>query len=150
MDIKGFETLYTIDKDGKVYSIKSNRYLKGRINHFGYLEVCLTKDKKEYNIKVHRLLAEHFIPNPENKPIIDHINRIKTDNRLDNLRWVDYRQNAENVSISHRNKLQEQNICKDNIRNRFIFQIKRDGIIHRKYFKTFEKALEYKQNYLNN
>lgn len=45
---------------------------------------------------MHRLLANAFIPNPENKPIIDHINRIKTDNRLSNLRWATFKENANN------------------------------------------------------
>ncbi len=48
------------------------------------------------NKKVHRLLAEQFIPNPENKPFVDHINRDKTDYRLENLRWVSYQENTWN------------------------------------------------------
>ena len=60
----------------------------------GYMRVCLYKDGKVKKFYVHRLLAIAFIPNPENKPCIDHINGIRDDNRLENLRWVTYKENA--------------------------------------------------------
>ncbi len=80
-DIVGYEGKYRISNFGKVFSIISERLLSpGKI--CGYLSVNLCG--KQY--RVHRLVAMAFIPNPEGKPYIDHINTIKTDNRVENLR----------------------------------------------------------------
>lgn len=54
------------------------------------------KDKKRYSRKVHRLLGQTFLDNPENYPTVDHIDRNKTNNNLDNLRWVTIQQNGNN------------------------------------------------------
>lgn len=59
----------------------------------GYLRVYLGKGKSE---KIHRLVAQSFLLNPENKPQVDHINTIKTDNRVENLRWATNKENANN------------------------------------------------------
>ena len=87
-----------------------------------------------------------FVPNPDNKPCIDHINRIRTDNRIENLRWATHQENQENKSIQSNNKLGIQHIFKD--RNGFQFRITRNKIEHRKYFKTLEEAEAYKNEYL--
>ena len=109
----------------------------------GYLRVEL--DGKPY--RFHRLLAIAFIPNPENKPEIDHINRNKLDNRIENLRWVSHAENQQNQSIHCNNKLRIQYISKDN-KVGFHFQITRNGIKHQKWFKTLEEAEAYKNEYL--
>ena len=62
-------------------------------NKYGYIQVSLCKNGKQKSFKVHRLLATAFIPNPENKSCVDHINGIRDDNRLENLRWVTHREN---------------------------------------------------------
>jgi hypothetical protein len=64
----------------------------------GYLYVDLRKDGVRKNIAIHRLVAEAFKPNPHNYPTVDHINRIRTDNRLENLRWSPWILQAENSS----------------------------------------------------
>ena len=86
MDFKGNiknHPLYYVTSCGRVWSFKTNKFLKP-IRTGNYYHVDL--DKYPYNI--HRLVAEAYLPNPENKPTVDHINRNSFDNRLCNLRWA--------------------------------------------------------------
>ena len=80
--IKGFEN-YSVSNLGNVKNNKTNRILK-QDNNKGYKLVKFNGKNK----RVHRLIAEAFIPNPDNKPCIDHINNIRNDNRIENLRWA--------------------------------------------------------------
>lgn len=95
VDIKGFED-YQITDDGRVWSKKKNKWLKPSQTQKGYLYVCLSKDGINYARRIHRLVAEAFIKNHDNKSSIDHINTIKTDNRVSNLRWVTPKENNNN------------------------------------------------------
>lgn len=95
VDIKGFED-YQITDDGRVWNKKSNKWLKPWLNDAGYYCVDLTKDGVEHKKRLHRIIAEAFIDNPENKPFIDHINTIRTDNSISNLRWCTRLENANN------------------------------------------------------
>ena len=104
MEIQGFND-YLIYPDGKVFSKKSNKYLKQAKGRSPYKFVILQSDKKKKNYSIHRLVAIHYIPNPDNKPEVDHINRIKDDNRVENLRWVTRSENANNTSVNSRNLL---------------------------------------------
>ena len=74
---------YLITEDGKLFSKKSNRFLKGRICS-GYLRYEMGRRKNQY---AHRLVALAYIPNPDDLPQINHINEDKLDNRVDNLEW---------------------------------------------------------------
>ena len=94
VDIKGFED-YQITDNGLVWSKKRNVFLKPSLSA-GYNHVILCNDGKQKTFLVHRLVAEAFIPNPENKPCVDHINGDRTDNSVENLRWVTPRENSNN------------------------------------------------------
>ena len=82
---------YYISKKADIYSKLTERFLTPKLNTRGYYQICLCKDKVRNFKLVHRLLGLTFIPNdnPETKTTIDHINQIKTDNRLENLQWSD-------------------------------------------------------------
>ncbi len=93
--IKDFED-YEISNLGNVKSNKTNKILKPCYSPKGYQTVNLQKDKKAYSKQIHRLVAEAFIQNPENKPIVDHINNKRDDNRVANLRWASSAENSWN------------------------------------------------------
>jgi hypothetical protein len=77
---------YSISKNGEVRNDKTNKILKPRLDTYIYY-VCLFKNNKRKRIQLHRLLAIAFIPNPDNKPFVDHIDENRTNNKLENLRW---------------------------------------------------------------
>ena len=78
---------------------REERILKLFHNKKGYTQTILYRDKKQYPIKIHRLVANAFIPNPENKPQVNHIDGDKNNNRIDNLEWCTQ---AENIQHSYK------------------------------------------------
>lgn len=94
-DIKGYEGLYAITPEGEVWSYKNKRFLKpGDDGRGGYLQVLLCKDGQEKWHRIHRLLAEAYLPNPENLPEVDHIDNNKKHNYLNNLQWISHKDNV--------------------------------------------------------
>ena len=87
---------YSISSLGVVRNDTTKKIIKNHLDLRGYLTTCLCKNGKGKSFKHHRLLGIHFIQNPEKLPEIDHINNIRTDNRLENLRWVSTEQNGRN------------------------------------------------------
>ncbi len=86
-DVIGFENYYQVSNLGHVYSLRTKKILKNGFSR-GYPKVNLSIDSKKTMFEIHRLVAIAFIPNTENKRYVNHINGIKTDNRLENLEWV--------------------------------------------------------------
>ena len=106
--VPNYEGFYEVSNNGQVRSVDRFVQFNGtlslvkgkakniRLDTYGYAVVSLSKNGVEKTMKVHRLVAMAFIPNPENKPCIDHVNTIRTDNRVDNLRWVTSKENSNN------------------------------------------------------
>lgn len=108
VDIIGFEGLYKASESGNIMSVKRKvlakdgrfisipeKELKKSIDSSGYLNVALSKDGKPKSIRVHRIIGELFIPNPNNYPQINHKNGIKSDNHFINLEWCTSSQNIQ-------------------------------------------------------
>lgn len=86
--ITEYQELYQVSSEGDVYSKRSGRCLKPKLSHTGYYRVTLSKNGEAKTYGIHRLVALAFIENPSSKPTVNHINEIKTDNRVKNLEWA--------------------------------------------------------------
>lgn len=110
-ELIGYEGLYLIDSLGNIVSLPRqqgshfvNQYkiLGTKVNRAGYKEVALSKDGKTKTKLLHRLIAQHFVDNPDNLPVVNHKNGIKVDNRIENLEWCT---TAQNTRHAYKNNL---------------------------------------------
>ena len=109
-DIKDYEGIYQVSNLGRVKSLKHSKegkILKGRVTGKGYLSVVLFRNSVRKSNSIHRLVAQAFIPNPANKPEVNHIDENKLNNDVSNLEWVTSKENSNhgtrNLRI-HQNK----------------------------------------------
>jgi hypothetical protein len=163
-DIKGYEGLYQVSNLGRVKSLpkisgccfQSEMLIKPHKDHKGYLYVGLCKNAKYKYFKVHRLVADAFILNPDHKPFINHINYDKANNNVSNLEWVTAKENSQwslennrkgqlkkNKPISGHHYIQKRG------KNSYRFQFNKDNkCIVRKAFKKLEDAIQYRNRWL--
>ena len=106
--IKDYENYY-IDENGNIYNLNTNKKLQGSIGENGDKYYRLSKNGSKKMFYAHRLVAEAFIENPNNLPVVNHIDGNKINNHISNLEWVSY---SENVSHWHKNSNIQRKIRK--------------------------------------
>jgi hypothetical protein len=119
LPVVGFEGLYEITDDGRVLSLRTWKWLRPGMDGRGYKIVCLYINSKGHTKKIHRLVAIAHIPNPENYPVVNHVNGIKTDNNTYNLEWCSYshdRKHAFRIGLRSNNN-QKKPVIATNIKN---------------------------------
>ncbi len=142
--------MYSVSNFGNVRMEKNGKLMKQRLNPDGYKIVGLYPRpfEKQETLKVHRLVAIAFIPNPENKPFVDHINNIRDDNRLENLRWATAQENSYNSKLSSNNTSGFKGVTFDKKSNKWCAVIRVNG--KSKHLGTFtdkEEAIKARFEY---
>ena len=106
--VVGFEEFYEVSNYGAVRSIRKGRYYNKIMRPYlageGYLYLHVKIGDKTPHLLIHRVVADAFIPNPEHKKYVDHINTVRTDNRVENLRWCTNRENTLNPITNKRRR----------------------------------------------
>lgn len=117
--IDGFDDMYGVSDHGSVKNLITEHVLTQKPDKDGYMLVGLFYQGKPITKKVHRLVAEAFIPNPMNKPTVNHINEVKDDNHLENLEWATYFEQIHHGSRDER--------ARKSIYSEPIYQMDADG-----------------------
>lgn len=109
-DIEGYEGLYQISNLGRVKAIKNNTIRKPRIG-MGYYYLNLSKYGKKKTFKIHRLVASHFVDNPNGYPCVNHKDENKLNNNANNLEWCTWKYNVNyGTALERRTKTQTREI----------------------------------------
>jgi hypothetical protein len=127
-DIIDYEDAYQISNFGNVRNNKTGRILKpteGKTDKYYYITLC--KDGKQKNTKIHRLVAEYFVENPENKQYVDHIDNNKLNNLCSNLRWATKQENNRNKIIYSNNTSGFKGVVFDKQYNKWQARTRVDG-----------------------
>ena len=133
-DIPGYEGFYQVSDLGNIRSIRFNkiRNMKSWDSH-GYRAVELCMNNNRYTVGIHRLVALTFIPNPENKPEVNHKDRNKSNNNVENLEWVTQ---SENVAHAYRHGVEPRPTHQNQPFQKEILDI----IENKKYFSIREAS----------
>lgn len=133
-DIVGYEN-YIVYENGQIFSKKRGIFLLPHVLRDGYHMVSLSRNNSVKRFVVHRLVAQHFIANPHNKPVVDHIDGIKDNNNANNLRWATVSENGLNSKKPRNNTTGEKNVYWNSKSNVWSVQFRVDG--KNIYFGTF-------------
>ena len=106
--IIGYENLYKINNYGEVLSLRSNKILKPNNNGIGYFIIQLCKNGKRKNYLIHRLVAEHFLDNPNNLPEVNHKDEDISNNFVDNLEWCKHKYNMNYKQLQKRQQISKE------------------------------------------
>jgi hypothetical protein len=125
-----------------VKNVKTERILKPAIDNHGYYKISLRKDGNKFNKRIHKFVANAFLPNPENKRCIDHVDNNRLNNDIKNLRWATYSENNMNRKISSKNKSGFKGISWHKKRNKWQSHITINGKQQNLgYFDNIEDAI---------
>lgn len=151
--IRGYEGLYSVTRDGKVYSHRNKRYLSscrtyGKNTGLDYQCVQLCSNGTGKRKSLHRLVAEAFMPNPKGLENVDHIDRDPKNNNVSNLRWCTFRQNQMNRNKRKDTSSKFIGVCWDKYYKKWVVgisvgkgQAKRTG----RYDNEIEAAMAYNE-----
>lgn len=147
-DIKGYEGLYQVSNLGNVKSLtyKNTKQIRNRRpykNKNGYLRVELSKNGKKKKVSIHRLVAQAFILNTDNKPEVNHKNGIKADNRADNLEWVEPKENIRHAIISGLTQQRGQDSPNAKLTNEQARKIREEYIPRDRKYSAYALARKY-------
>ena len=134
--IDGYDN-YEVSNLGNVRNIDTGKVLKPCINSCGYYIVNLYKDRNRKFFYTHRLIALYFIPNPENLPCIDHIDRDRTNNSISNLRWISKSNNNRNRTKMQNTSSKFIGVCFEKARGKYRAAIRFDN--NKKCIGYYEK-----------
>ena len=140
--IKDYPT-YQISDTGLVMN-KLGLIMKLSVSNQGYRRINLRNNNKKKHLYVHRLVAQAFIPNPENKSEVDHIDRSKDNNCISNLRWSTRVENCQNQGNYKSNTSGVKNISYNKRDKMYQFKKEIGGKKIQKTFKTLEEAIQFK------
>ena len=124
---------YAVSNFGNVLNIKTQRILNLSDNGLGYNIACLSKNGITKTFRVNRLVALYFIDNPNDYKCVDHIDRNRANNNINNLRWVSNSQNSRNIK-------KRGQIVKDKLCNSWQVRIKKKCQLYLKSFKSLAEA----------
>jgi hypothetical protein len=148
VEIEGYPG-YEVSPFGRVLNSNTGLVLQpGISNGYPKINLCGNNKKKKYSI--HRLVANAFINNPENKRCVDHIDNNRTNNHVTNLRWASYEENSMNRSIGKYNTSGYKGVRFYKSRKKWKARITVDGIqIHIGYYKTLDEAVQARKDRAN-
>ena len=143
-DIPGYEGLYAVSNNGRVMNVRSGRILKEHITKFGYKRIGIYKNGVCRMFIVHRLVAQAFLPNPDNLPEVNHKDEDKTNNSVDNLEWCDRSYNNNYGTRKERER-------DTKMKNEWWTGLSRKEYQREYYIKNKSKVLEkQKEHYIKN
>ena len=146
VNITGFSN-YQVSNFGNVKNVKTGKILKPSQDGNGYLKVNLRDDGETSNKKLHKLVANAFLENPEEKRCVDHIDRDKLNNRISNLRYATDSENGQNKSMQSNNTSGAIGVCWSKNRKKWLVQIRINCVQkHLGYFTNKEDAIAARQN----
>ena len=146
IDVKDYEGLYFLDELGNVYSYpkktrKNTRQIYPSLQKNGYLTIDLCKDKDVKKHLIHRLMAKSFLTNFENKPQVNHINGIKSDNRLINLEWSTRSENQlHSIFVGLRTTVGEKN-SQAKLNEEKVLQIFKDKRLYKEIKEDYKVSI---------